>query len=127
MRGRLDLPWRAGPDRARSSSRHSVGWSGLFLLPPLAGEEEWASLAKVHVLKPLPCCLELNPTEKIEDQLKDAVCNRVSGTMEALQEGMLPKLREFRENPLGPGSLIGNNWLRHHVNASYPVVSPAFK
>ena len=77
--------------------------------------------------QPLPCCPKFNPTKKIQDQLKHAVCHRVSWTMEALQEGMLPKLREFRENPLGPGSLIGNSWLRREVNASYPVISPAFK
>ena len=109
-------------------AHHVILWDGAgFHQPPPAGEEEWAALAKVHVLKLPPYCPELNPTEKIWDQLKDAVCNRVFGTIEALQEGMLPKLREFWENPLGLSSLIGNNWLRHQVNASYQVILPAFK
>ena len=109
-------------------AHHVILWDGAgFHQPPPAGEEEWAALAKVHVLKLPPYCPELNPTEKIQDQLKDAVCNRVFGTIEALQEGMLPKLREFWENPLGLSSLIGNNWLRHQVNASYRVILPAFK
>ena len=103
-------------------------WDGAeFHQSPPAGEEEWASLAKIPVCKRPPYCPEVNPTEKIWDQLKGAVCNRVFGTIEALQEGMLPKLREFRENPLGLSSLIGNNWLRHKVNASYPVILPALK
>ena len=40
---------------------------------------------------------------------------------------MLRKLREFPENPLGLSSLIGNNWLRHHISASYPVILLTFK
>ena len=89
--------------RTASGAHHVILWDGAGFHQPLpAGEEEWASLTKVHMLKPLPCCPELNPTKKIQDQLKDAVCHRVSWTMEALQEGMLQNLREFRENPLGP-------------------------
>ena len=109
-------------------AHHVILWDGAgFHQSSPAGEEEWAALAKVHVLKLPPYCPELNPTEKIQDQLKDAVCNRVFGTIEALQEGMLPKLREFWENPLRLSSLIGNNWLCQQVNASYRVILPAFK
>ena len=81
----------------------------------------------MHVVKLPPYCPELNPTEKIWDQIKDAVCNKVFKSIEALREGMLPLLREFWENPQGLTSLIGNNWLRHQVNASYPVILPVFK
>jgi transposase len=47
------------------------------------------------VLKLPPYFPELNPTEKIRDRIKDAVCNKVFRNIEALREGMLPVLREF--------------------------------
>ncbi len=101
-------------------AHHVVLWDGAgFHQQPNAGDPEWFSLAKVHVLKLPPYCPELNPVEKVWDQLKDAVCNRVFESVEALREGLLPKLKEFWENPSGLTSLIGKNWLRQKVNAIF--------
>ena len=99
-----------------------MGWCGV---QAAVGEEEWAGLAKVHVLK-LPYCRSSIHGENL-GKVKDAVCNKVFGSIEELREGMLPLLREFWENPLGLSSLVGNHWLRHQVNASYPVILPVFK
>lgn len=114
-----------------SAAHHIILWDGAgFHQPPPAASEpepEWADLAKVHVLALPPYCPELNPVEKIWDQLKDAVCNRVFESVEALREALLPKLREFWENPLGLSSLLGRNWLGQKANGSSTVILPVFK
>jgi len=113
-------------------AHHVILWDGAgFHQPAPTGKQEsgedWTDLAKVHVLQLPPYCPELNPVEKIRDQLKDAVCNQVFESVEALRAGLLPKLREFRENPLGLSSLVGNNWLRQKVNDSSTAILPLFK
>ena len=72
----------------------------------------------MHTLKLPPYSPELNPTEKIWDQLKDTVCNRVFDTIKALRDALLPKLQDFWRDPRGLRSLIGRNWLLQKVNAS---------
>lgn len=100
-------------------AHHVVLWDGAgFHQPPEDCGPDWADLAKVHVLRLPPYCPELNPTEKIWDQLKDVICNKVFEGIEALRDALLPRLRAFWESPGGLGSLVGNNWLRHEVNAS---------
>lgn len=102
---------------ADPGAHHVMLWDGAgFHQPPDSGDPRWADLAKVHVLKLPPYCPELNPVEKLWDQIKDTVCNRVFKTIEDLRQGLLPKLQECWENPLGLSSLIGNNWLRQKVN-----------
>lgn len=102
--------------RSRSARLHQ---------PPPA-DPEWADLARMHTIKLPPYCPELNPTEKIWDQLKDEVCNRVYDTIDALRAALLPKLREFWEPPGGLGSLIGCGWLRQKVNAGCRLILPVF-
>ncbi|RYD25785.1 MAG: IS630 family transposase [Verrucomicrobiaceae bacterium] len=98
-------------------AHHVVLWDGAgFHQPPDPDDPECPDLTKVHVLKLPPYCPELNPVEKVWDQLKDAVCNRVFKSIEDLRQGLLPKLQEFWENPLGLSSLIGNNWLRQKIS-----------
>ena len=100
-------------------AHHVVLWDGAgFHQPPASAEPAWADLANVHPLTLPPYCPELNPTEKIWDQLKDVVCNKVFDGIEAMREELLPKLKSFWESPAGLSSLIGNNWLRQKVNAS---------
>ena len=93
-------------------AHHVVLWDGAgFHRPP-----DSAGLAKVHTLKLPPYCPELNPVEKVWDQLRDAVCNRVFKSIRELRRGLLPKLKEFWTRPDGLSSLIGNNWLRQKIH-----------
>jgi hypothetical protein len=59
------------------------------------------------------------PSEKMWDQLKDAVCNRADDTIEELREAMLPKLCSWWESADGLMSLLGQgkNGLGQQVNA----------
>lgn len=124
--------------RTSPGAHHVILWdgAGFHQPPPMPsahqngngnGNGAWSSLAKVHVLKLPPYCPELNPTEKIWDLVKDTLCNRVFAGIEQLREAMLPRLQEFWQQPGGLSSLVGNNWLRHHVNASSPVILPVSK
>ena len=109
------------------AAHHVVLWDGAgFHQPPDHNDPEWAQLRQVQAVKLPPYCPELNPTEKIWDQLKDAVCNQVFDGTEALRTALLPKLKAFWEHPEGLSSLIGHNWLRQKVNACSPVILPAF-
>ena len=113
------------------NSHHVVLWDGAgFHQPPprqTAGQaaeqaaraEEYKDLVNVHVIKLPPYCPELNPSEKMWDQMKDAVCNRADNTIEELREAMLPKLRGWWERADGLMSLLsqGRNWLGQQVNA----------
>ena len=108
-------------------AHHVVLWDGAgFHQAPDSQNPAWANLARVHVLKLPPYCPELNPVEKIWDQLKDTVCNEVFRSVEALRQGLLPKLREFWENPAGLSSLIGNNWLCQKVRGFFSKHSTCF-
>jgi transposase len=111
--------------QTQPEAHHVILWDGAgFHQPPPPDDPAWADLARVHPLKLPPYCPELNPTEKIWDQLKDVVCNRVFETIEVLRAALLPKLRSFWSDPLGLSSLVGRNWLLQKVNALYPVILP---
>ena len=60
---------------------------------------------------------ELNPVEKLWDQMKDAICNRVFATVEALREALTGWLEEFWSDGTRAFSLIGRGWLLASVNA----------
>ena len=112
--------------QTQPDAHHVVLWDGAGFHQPPPADPEWADLARMHTIKLPPYCPELNPTEKIWDQLKDEVCNRVYDTIDALRAALLPKLREFWERPGGLGSLIGCGWLRQKVNAGCRLILPAF-
>jgi transposase len=54
---------------------------------------------------------ELNPVEKLWDQLKDGLCNEVYASLAALEQALTKLLRPFWEEPERVGSLIGQGWL----------------
>ena len=113
--------------QTQPGAHHVVLWDGAgFHQPPPRDDPAWADLARVHTLKLPPYCPELNPTEKIWDQLKDVVCNRVFDTIESLRDALLPRLRAFWSDPLGLSSLVGSNWLLQKVNATSPAILPVF-
>ena len=54
----------------------------------------------------------LNPVEKLWDQLKDRLCNRVFANLKALETVMSEFLRAFWQDTQRVVSLIGDGWLR---------------
>ena len=109
------------------SAHHVVLWDGAgFHQPPDKNDPQGAERRQMLVPKLPPYGPELNPTEKIRDQLKDPVCNQVFDSPEALRAGLRPKLKACWEYPEGLLSLIGANWLRQKVNACSPNILPAF-
>ena len=110
--------------RTRPEAHHVILWDGAGFHQPPPQEPEWAELSKVHLITLPAYCPELNPTEKIWDQIKDVICNQVFATIEALREAILPKLRSFWESPDGLSSLIGQTWLRQKANASSRNIIP---
>ncbi len=60
---------------------------------------------------------ELNPVEKLWDQMKDAICNRVFASVEELRAALTGWLQEFCIDDARALSLIGRGWLLASVNA----------
>ena len=113
--------------RTDSAAQHVVLWDGAgFHQPPDATQEEWADLNQVQVLKLPPYCPELNPVERLWDQVKDAICNRTFTTIEALREALTPVLAGFWNCPKRVKKLIGKSWLIQNANDSYPAILPIF-
>lgn len=114
--------------KTNPKAHHVILWDGAgFHQKPLQQEleaDEWEALKKVHVIGLPPYCPELNPVEKLWDQLKDSVCNRVFKTLEELRAALEPKMREFWETPQKILSLLGENWLRQKTNNGYPTILP---
>lgn len=109
------------------SAHHVVLWDGAgFHQPPDKNDPQGAERRQMLVLKLPPYGPQLNPTEKIRDQLKDTVCNQVFDSPEALRAGLLPKFKAFWEHPGGLRSLIGANWLSQKANACSPIILPDF-
>lgn len=65
-----------------------------------------------------PYSPELNPVEKLWDQIKDTLCNRAFRTIEQLQETVTEWLEDFWGDLGRAFSLIGKNWLITQANAS---------
>lgn len=86
--------------------------AGFHLKP---GDER---LPKNIRLEPLPpYSPELNPVEKLGDLVKDAICNRLYPTLEAIEQAVLKELEPMRTTPSRVAELIGEGWLSLQVNA----------
>lgn len=75
--------------------------------------------AGVHLLSLPPYSPELNPVEKIGAFIKDAVCNRVWPTMEAIEAAISEELAPLWTIPERVAQLVGQEgWLAAQLNAS---------
>ena len=72
----------------------------------------------VRIILLPPYSPELNPVEKLWDQIKDAICNQAFATIQALQATITAWLWDFWADLRRAFSLIGNTWLLDRVNAS---------
>ena len=69
-------------------------------------------------LLPLPAyCPELNPIEKLWDQVKREVSNAVWETLDSIEEAISKVLKPFWELVELVWSLLGDNWLTNGVSA----------
>jgi len=80
--------------------------------------------ANVRILTLPPYSPELNPVEKLWDQIKDALCNRAFATIEQLQEVIGEWLKAFWADARRAFDLIGRGWLLDQANASSASVIP---
>jgi transposase len=76
----------------------------------------------VHLLSLPPYSPELNPVEKIGAFIKDAVCNRVWQTMEAIEAAISEELEPLWKIPERVAQLVGQTgWLAGQLNASAKI------
>jgi transposase len=88
---------------------HVVLWDGAGFHP---GDGDPGLPANVRLMAFPPYSPELNPVEKLWDQLKDRLCNRVFANLKALETVMSEFLRAFWQDTQRVVSLIGDGWLR---------------
>ena len=102
---------------------HVLLWDGAGFHPEDGAPEVPANVRLVGFPSYSP---ELNPVEKLWDQLKDRICNQPFRTLRALEAVMTDFLRAFWEDARRVVSLIGDGWLltqsqhflRRHSTAS---------
>lgn len=105
-------------------AEHIVIWDGAGFHPK-AGRHPLPE--RVHVVQLPPYRPELNPAEKLFDQLKDALGNQLFATLEEIEAAILESLEEFWQHASKVNSLIGAGWLLAQTNSSArsyrPVIS----
>ena len=74
--------------------------------------------AHIHLLPLPPYSPELNPAEKVWDIIKDAIANRVFGTLNAIEDSLAAALRPFWEDRQRVLAVVGEGWLHTQANAS---------
>jgi len=98
------------------AAQHVVIWDRAGFHPRQEGGQLPAG---VHVLFLPPYSPELNPVEKIGAFIKDAVCNQVWETMEAIEAAISAELKPLWDLPARVAQLVGTEgWLSAQVNAS---------
>jgi transposase len=93
---------------------HVVIWDGAGY-HPRNGDERIPD--NVVVLRQPPYSPELNPVERLWDQLRDGLCNRNWRCLDQLLEAATRWLKEFWEDPRRIFSLIGRGWMLQQANA----------
>jgi transposase len=78
----------------------------------------------VRIITLPPYSPELNPVEKLWDQIKDVLCNRAFADMDELMKAITDWLREFWADARRASSLIGRGWLLAQANASSASIIP---
>jgi hypothetical protein len=87
---------------------HVVLWDGAGFHP---GDGAPDLPANGRVIAFPPYSPELNPVEKLWDQVKDRICNQPFGSLRALEPVMTDFLWAFWEDARRVASLVGQGWL----------------
>jgi transposase len=77
--------------------------------------------SNVRLLALPPYSPELNPVERLGDQIKDVVCNKLYPSLRKLENRLVAELRGWMNGPKRVASLIGDGWLLDCVNAGDPT------
>jgi len=72
---------------------------------------------QIRLLPLPPYCPELNAMEKLWDQVKRHIANKVFETLDAIEASIQEVLKPFWESPQRVWSLLGDNWLTRGVAA----------
>jgi transposase len=88
---------------------HVVLWDGAGFHP---GDGDPGLPANVRLMAFPSYSPELNPVEKLWDQLKGRLCNRVFASLEALEAVPTEALCDFWQDARRVVDLIGKGWLR---------------
>ena len=92
---------------------HVVLWDGAGFHP---GDGAPDLPANVRLLAFPPYSPELNPVEKLWDQVKDRICNQPFGSLRALEAVMTDFLQAFWDDARRVVNLIGEGWLLTQAN-----------
>ncbi len=76
---------------------------------------------RIHHLQFLADSPELNPVEKLFDQLKDEIGNHLFDSLDDIEAAITTLLIAFWEDVAHVRSLIGNGWLLARTSASSPL------
>lgn len=82
---------------------------------------------RIHVLQLPAYSPELNPVEKLFDQLKDEIGNRLFATLDDIESAIARLLEQFWTSPAGVNSLIGQGWLLSQTNSSSKTLRPILR
>lgn len=81
---------------------------------------------RIHLLQLPAYSPELNPVERLFDQLKDEIGNHLFDSLDDIEAAIAKLLSTFWENTKIVSSLIGRGWLRSQTNSSFPILRPVF-
>ena len=93
---------------------HIVIWDGAGFHPQ-AGDARIPD--NVVLVRQPPYSPELNPVERLWDQLRDGLCNRKWLHLDHLLDAATKWLRQFWSDPSRIFSLVGDGWLLRQANA----------
>ena len=96
-------------------AHHIVIWDGAGFHPKTGSHP---IPARVHLLQLPAYSPELNPVEKLFDQLKDEIGNRLFTTLDEIEAAIARLLETFWSDLRHVLSLIGQGWLLDQANAS---------
>ena len=103
-------------------AHHIVIWDGAGFHPK-TGRHPIPE--RIHLLQLPAYSPELNPVEKLFDQLKDEIGNRIFTTLDDIEKAIVQLLQTFWEAPSNVCSLIGNGWLLAQTNNTSNRYRPA--
>jgi len=108
----------AGSDE---EAHHIVIWDGAGFHPKTGS---YPIPERVHLLQLPAYSPELNPVEKLFDQLKDEIGNRLFETLEDIEAAIASMLATFWEDAAPVRSLIGEGWLPAQAKPSSKLYRP---
>ncbi len=96
-------------------AQHIVIWDGAGFHPKTGSHP---IPERIHLLQLPAYSPELNPVEKLFDQLKDEIGNRIYTTLDDIEEAIVALLSTFWSDLRHVASLIGQGWMLDQANAS---------